>query len=73
VLLARTATLVAQAQLDLKASPVLLVTTALLAKTAKMVTPVDPVFQERMASLDHLATLVIYNPLSISSMGINLT
>ena len=60
MLLARTVTLVAQAQLDLMASPALLVTTELLAKTAKMATPADLVFQARMASPEPLATLVIY-------------
>ena len=52
--LARTVTLAAQAQLDLKASPVLLVTTALLAKM-ESVTLVDPDLKEKLA---HLATQV---------------
>ena len=47
-----------------KASRALLGTTELRAKTAKMATPVDPVFQARMASPEPLATLVIYFILS---------
>ena len=57
--LAKTATPVAQAQLDLTANPAPLVIMELLVKTGKMDTPVDLVFQARMASPDLLAITVI--------------